>query len=94
MGSALGNRVAITLPDSDASIAIVVEAAHREATDAREVLVSRHLAESTTRQGREAVLKTRTDSTAKDFEGLVTSAAGFRSEFHEKTQTTSGAIDS
>lgn len=90
---AFGNMEDTSRQDADASTALAVGAAKREASAARGALIDRYYAESAARQGREAIFMARIDATAKAFNRMVTRAAGFMSDFHAKKQTASGAID-
>lgn len=68
-------------------------AAQREASEARGALIDRHSADGNARQGRAAIVMDRIDAKSKAFDRMVTSAAGFTSEYHEKTEAASGDID-
>lgn len=90
----LGHLAETSREYRDTPIAIAVDADQREASAARESLVSRDTDEEASREGLEAVLKKHIYANKTGFDGLAVFSAGFMSELHSKTQTSSGAIDS
>lgn len=89
----LGNLASTSWKAAETYISIAVEDAQREAVAASEALVALYSAESAARQGLEAVMKSRIDETAKDFDRLVTRATKLCSAFHSENKTTYGSID-